>query len=50
MTYGAQIVVVGAICLFKPWFFDGGVVYWGEIQDTESAAIAEAEILRSRYI
>ena len=50
MSCGAQIVVVGAICLFKPWFFDGGIVYWGSVQDTESAAIAEAEILRSRYI
>jgi len=49
MSCGCQLVFIGAVSLFKPWFFDGGVVYWGQLQDTESAALEQAEILRATH-
>lgn len=46
MSTGAHLVLIGASTWFKPWFFDGWVVYWGNLCDTESAALEQAEILK----
>ena len=42
-------MTLGMMSLFKPWFFDGSVVYWGEPCLTHSAALEAAEILRAIY-
>ena len=48
-TTGVHLVTLGIVPLFKPWFFDGSVVYWGEPCQTHSAALEAAEILRAIY-
>ena len=48
-SVGACLMTLGMMSLFKPWFFDGSVVYWGEPCLTHSAALEAAEILRSIY-
>ena len=48
-SVGVHLVTLGIMSLFKPWFFDGSVVYWGEPCQTHSAALEAAEILRSIY-
>ena len=48
-SVGVQLVTFGIMPLFKPWFFDGSVVYWGEPCHTYSAALEAAEILRAIY-
>ena len=49
MTTGVHLVTLGLNQLYKPWFFDGSIVYWGAFCDTESAALKQAEILRDNY-
>ena len=46
-SIGVHVVTWGVTPFFKPWFFDGAVVYWGRPHATESAALEEAEILRN---
>ena len=48
-SVGVRLVTLGIRPLFKPWFFDGSVVYWGEPCNTHSAALEAAEILRAIY-
>jgi len=49
MSTGAHPCPSGSLCRFKPWFFDGKVVHWGPSQDTESAALELAEIIKEKY-
>ena len=49
MTTGIHIVAFGLTHLYKPWFFDGAIVYWGICCQTESAALEQAEILKKTY-
>ena len=32
--------------MFKPWFFDGSIVFWGGLYDTESEALEQAEMMK----
>ena len=48
-SVGVHLVTLGIMPLFKPWFFDGAVVYWGDPCQTHSAALEAAEILRATY-
>ena len=48
-SVGVHLMTLGIMTLFKPWFFDGSVVYWGEPCQTHSAALEAAEILRAIY-
>jgi len=48
-SVGVHLVTFGIMPLFKPWFFDGSIVYWGDPCQTHSAALEAAEILRSIY-
>ena len=47
MSTGVHQVKMGLTSLFKPWFFNGAVVYWGGLYDTESEAQAAAEIMKA---
>ena len=44
---GAQLLTYGVASYFKPWFFDGKVVYWGEPEVTRSAALDSADRIRT---
>ena len=46
---GVHLVTWGLTPMFKPWFFDGAIVYWGQLHATESAALEAAEILRTTF-
>ena len=35
---GAQLMTYGITAYFKPWYFDGRTVYWGELERTRSDA------------
>ena len=48
-SIGVHLVTFGIEPFFKPWFFNGSVVYWGELCQTYSAALEAAEILRLTY-
>ncbi len=48
-SVGVHLVTFGIMPLFKPWFFDGSIVYWGDPCPTHSAALEAAEILRAIY-
>ncbi len=39
---GAQLMTYGVASYFKPWYFDGRTVYWGDPEHTHSAALAAA--------
>jgi hypothetical protein len=39
---GAQLMTYGITAYFKPWYFDGKTVYWGEPERTRSNAEASA--------
>lgn len=39
---GAQLMTYGITAYFKPWYFDGRTVYWGEPERTRSSAEASA--------
>lgn len=44
---GALLVSYGITSFFKPWYFDGKVVYWGNPEQTESDARASAQELKT---
>ena len=48
-SIGVHLVTWGVTPMFKPWFVNGSIVYWGDLHSTESAALEAAEILRSKY-
>lgn len=35
---GAQLMTYGITAYFKPWYFDGRTVYWGDPERTRSDA------------
>ena len=37
---GIKLIAHGVESYFKPWYFDGKVVYWGNSEQTESDARA----------
>jgi len=43
---GAQLMTYGITALFKPWYFDGRIVYWGELETTRSDAQESAERIK----
>ena len=44
---GIKPVAHGVESYFKPWYFDGKVVYWGNPEQTESDALAAAQELKA---
>ena len=46
-SVGVHLVTLGFVPFFKPWFFDGAIVFWGAPCQTHSAALEAAEILRA---
>ena len=44
---GAQLVTYGITSFFKPWFFDGKTVNWGQVEETESEALESAKRLKA---
>ena len=47
---GAQLVSYGIASYFKPWYFDGKIVYWGEPERTCSAALESAGRMRESVL
>lgn len=47
---GAQLVTYGIASYFKPWYFDGKIVYWGEPERTCSAALESAGRMRESVL
>lgn len=43
---GAQLMTYGITAYFKPWYFDGGTVYWGEPERTMSDAEESASKIK----
>lgn len=44
---GAQLIDYGNHrAYFKPWYFDGKVVYWGEPEITQSSALDSAQRIK----
>jgi len=44
---GIKLIAYGVESYFKPWYFDGKVVYWGNPEQTESGALAAAQELKA---
>ena len=44
---GIKLIAHGVESYFKPWYFDGEVVYWGNPEHTESDALAAAQELKA---
>ncbi len=44
---GIKLIAHGVESYFKPWYFDGKVVYWGNLEQTESDALASAQELKA---
>jgi hypothetical protein len=44
---GAQLMSFGMASYFKPWYFDGRIVYWGDPEHTQSAALDAADRMRT---
>jgi hypothetical protein len=44
---GAQLMSYGMTSYFKPWYFDGRIVYWGDPEHTQSAALDAADRMRT---
>lgn len=47
---GAQLLTFGVTSYFKPWYFDGKVVYWGDPERTHSAALESAGRMRESVL
>mgnify|MGYP000069899216 CR=1 FL=1 len=47
---GAQLMTYGITAYFRPWYFDGRVVYWGEPEHTRSDAVNSANRIRQSMI
>ena len=45
---GVNSIILGFLFKFKPWFFDGKTVWWGEEYELRSEAEEEAFILREQ--
>jgi len=43
---GIKLIAHGVESYFKPWYFNGKVVYWGNAEQTESDARASAQQLK----
>lgn len=43
---GAQLMTYGITAYFKPWYFDGRTVYWGQPETTRSDAQESAERIK----
>ncbi len=44
---GTQLMSFGMASYFKPWYFDGRIVYWGDPEHTQSAALDAADRMRT---
>ena len=44
---GAQLMSYGIASYYKPWYFGGRVVYWGDPEHTRSAALDSADRMRA---
>lgn len=44
---GAQLMTYGIASYYKPWYFDGRIVYWGDPEHTRSAALDSADRMRA---
>jgi len=47
---GIKLIAHGVDSYFKPWYFDGKVVYWGNPEQTESDARASAQELKAFFL
>uniref|UniRef100_G8EY26 Uncharacterized protein n=1 Tax=Synechococcus phage S-CAM8 TaxID=754038 RepID=G8EY26_9CAUD len=47
---GIKLIAYGVESYFKPWYFDGKVVYWGNPEQTESGALAAAQELKAFFL
>jgi len=47
-SFGAHPVIWGVDTYFKPWFFDGKVVYWGYPAPDRRDALREAAAIAAR--
>ena len=47
---GVHQVRLGITAMFKPWFFDGSIVFWGGLYDTESEALEQAEMMKQALL
>ena len=44
--YGVQPVIHGYLSKYRPWYFDGNSVWWGDNYELRSEAEAAAKRLR----
>jgi hypothetical protein len=47
---GAQLMTCGITAYFKPWYFDGSTVYWGEPELTRSDAEESASKIKQSML
>jgi len=43
---GAKLIAYGVASCFKPWYFDGKTVYWGNAEETQAEALASAQKMK----
>lgn len=47
---GAHLITVGIHSYFRPWYFDGSVVYYGEFEYTQKAAVEAADRMKAAML
>ncbi len=45
-SIGTQHLKSGLDARFRPWYFDGSTVFWGELCSTEAKALEQAETMK----
>lgn len=46
---GAKLIAYGVASHFKPWYFDGKIVYWGNAEETKADALASAQRMKDSF-
>lgn len=44
---GVKLIAHGMVSHFRPWYFDGKIVFYGSVQQTRSKGIEQAQAIKN---
>jgi len=47
---GVKLIAHGVDSYFRPWYFDGKIVFWGPVEQTRSKGIEQAQAIRNFHL